>query len=137
MGRNINQGSGIISLLIKILIIAAIVYGVYYLINKTDVINKVKSSSEKTLDQITGLAFEDISEVTIDSKTSVPVEEFVAKYKDIKYKSETDMKKLSEAGDVTYYVYNQAGNYVYKLHDLGDGYIKVTRDSAKSYKQVP
>lgn len=139
MGRNINQGDGVksfISLIIKILIIAAIIYGAYYLINKNDIVNKVKSSSEKTLEQFTGLAFDDISNVTVDTKNSVPVEEFIAKYKDKKYKVENDMKKLSEDGNEIYYVYNENGNYEYKLFDLGDGYIKIVKDAATLYKEV-
>ena len=139
MGRNINQGDGVrsfISLIIKILIIVAIIYGAYYLINKNDIVNKVKSSSEKTLEQFTGLAFDDISNVTVDTKNSVPVEEFIAKYKDKKYKVENDMKKLSEDGNEIYYVYNENGNYEYKLFDLGDGYIKIVKDAATLYKEV-
>ena len=63
-------------------------------------------------------------------------EEFSKKYKDKKYKTVTDMKKLSEDGDVTYYVYSPNDTYEFKMFELGDGYIKIVKESATLYKEV-
>lgn len=139
MGRNINRGEGgvrLLSLIIKLAIVAAIVYGIYYLAQKYDWAGKVKSTTERSIDQITNFPFEDINYINTDAGDKVPNEEFINKYKGRKYKLLTDMKKLSEDGDVTYYVYNKDGKYEYKLFDLGDGYIKIVKDTATLYKEV-
>ena len=52
MGRNISSGNGFIGLLIKIFIIAAVIYVIYYVVNKTDLIKNVKSKTERTIEEI-------------------------------------------------------------------------------------
>ena len=139
MGRNINHGEGgvrFLSLLIKIVIVAVIIYVAYHIAEKNDVFDKLKSKSEKTIEQITDFSFKDIDHINTENGENVSVDDFLEKYKDKKYKIKTDMKKLSEDGDIMYYVYNKNGNYEYKLFDLGNGYIKVVKDSAALYKEV-
>ena len=138
MGRNINVGSDSagVSLFVKLLIVAVIVYGIYYVVNKTDFVKNIKEKSEKTIEEITDCKFSDIKYINTDKEKNISIEEFSNKYKDKKYKNETDMIKLSEDGDVTYYVYSQDDKYEFKLFDLGDGYIKIVKESATLYKEV-
>ena len=136
MGRNISTGNGFVGVVAKLVIIAVIAYGVYYVVNKTDFIKNIKSKSERTLEQIGECNFSDIKYINTDTEKNISIEEFTNKYKDKKYKAVTDMKKLGEDGNVTYYVYSQNDTYQYKLFDLGDGYIKVVKESATLYKEV-
>lgn len=139
MGRNISDSEGFarfLGFLIKLLIIALIVYGVYFVINKYKVIDKIKSMPEKTLEEITGCKLDSIKTINTAKEKNISKEEFINKYKGKKYKAVTDMKKLAEDGDVTYYVYSQRDKYEFKLFDLGDGYIKVVKETAKLYKEV-
>ena len=138
MGRNINTGSAgsSIGTIIKILLVAAVIFGIWYVINKTDFIANLKAKSEKTLEEITECSFSDIKYINTDIQKNIAIDEFVARYKDKKYKVETDMKKLSENGNVTFYVYSKDDTYEYKMFDLGDGYIKIVKDSATLYKEV-
>lgn len=136
MGRNISSGNGFFGLLVKLLIIAAVIYGIYYVVNKTDLVKNVKSKSERTIEEITNCKFSDIKYINTDTEKNISIEEFSKKYKDKKYKTVTDMKKLSEDGDVTYYVYSPNDTYEFKMFDLGDGYIKIVKESATLYKEV-
>ena len=139
MGRNINQSEGIarfLGVVIRLLIIAAVIYGIYYFVNKNRVIENIKAKSEKTIEELTECKFSEINYINTDTEKNISVEEFTNKYKDKKYKSVSDMKKLSEDGHVTYYVYSPNNTYEYKLFDLGDGYIKIVKDSATLYKEV-
>ena len=138
MGRNISTGEGarFMGIIIKLLVVVAIVGAAYYIINKTDLINNIKEKSEKTVEEITECSFKKIDHINTEDNKDIPIEEFENKYKDKKYKAETDMKKLSEDGDVTYYIYSKDDTYEYKLFDLGNGYIKIVKDSATLYKEV-
>ena len=53
---------------------------------------------------------------------------FVNKFKDIKYRPNTDPEKLAENGTITYFVYKDNGRQAYELYDLGDGYIKIIQN---------
>ena len=136
MGRNIDTGNGFLRILIKVLIVAAIAYGIYYVVNKTDLIANIKAKSEKTVEEITETSFSDIKYINTETEKNVSIEDFKNKYKDKKYKSVTDMKKLGEDGNVIYYVYSQDDKQIYKLFDLGDGYIKIVKESATLYQEV-
>jgi len=136
LGRNIDTGNGFLRILIKVLIVAAIAYGIYYVVNKTDLIANIKAKSEKTVEEITETSFSDIKYINTETEKNVSIEDFKNKYKDKKYKSVTDMKKLGEDGNVIYYVYSQDDKQIYKLFDLGDGYIKIVKESATLYQEV-
>ena len=136
MGRNIDTGNGFLRILIKILIIAAIAYGIYYVVAKTDLIKNIKEKTERTVEEITETSFSDIKYINTETDKNVSIEDFKNKYKDKKYKTVTDMKKLGEDGNVIYYVYSQNDKQVYKLFDLGDGYIKIVKESATLYQEV-
>jgi len=115
--------------IIKSLIFIIFILAIYYLMIRFDVINRVQARNRKTLEEITNCKFTEISYVitNVEGKT-IDKQIFINKFKDIKYKPNTDPEKLGENGNVTYFVYKDNGRQIYELYDLGDGYIKIIQN---------
>lgn len=116
-------------LIIKILVLVAIVALACYLIVKFDVINKLKNRNLKTLEEITDFDFTEINYITTSKdENNIDIQIFINKFKDVKYRTNTDPEKLAENGNITYFVYKDNGRQAYELYDLGDGYIKIIQN---------
>ena len=115
--------------IVNALILIIFIFVCYYLILRFDIINKLQAKNQKTLEEITNCKFDDINYVITSTEgKTIDVQLFVNRFKDCKYKPNTDPEKLGENGNVTYFVYKDNGRQAYELYDLGDGYIKIIQN---------
>ena len=115
--------------ILKMILLIIIVALACYFIVQYDVINKIKNRNQRTLEEITNFSFEDINYVTTNlGSENIDKQIFIDKFKNTKYRMNTEPEKLAENGKITYYVYKENGRQAYELYDLGDGYIKIIQN---------
>lgn len=121
-----NRFFSFIGILRFAIIIAIIVGGIYYFLNKTNLVQNIEEQTHETFEQMVGYQYSDIGRIIKQSdKSLVNIEEFVSRFRDRQYKiNGGNSMKINDELEV-YYVYDMNDEFIYEIHDLGNGSIGV------------
>jgi len=124
--RRKNTILNLISSLRTLIVIAIIIGGMYYFLHRTDIVQDVKEQTYETFEVMTGHQSSEIGKIIIKSNKKLEnIDYFMEKYGTAEYKLNAKESMKVQKDLEVYYVYDKNNNFMFEVHDLGNGTIGV------------